>query len=344
MAGGIGSRFWPASHEKKPKQFLDIIGAGRSLIRMTYERFIKVVPSENILVITNAIYKDLVLEHIPELGAHQVVGEPSRNNTAPCVAYASFKIADLNPNANLLVSPSDHFIQDEDEFVRVVKQGFDFTAKNQAILTMGMKPTRPDTGYGYIELAEKISDIEIYKTERFTEKPDVATAASFIEQGNYCWNSGMFFFNADTIIEDFRIHAHDIYKLLNFEEGTYNTSKEDAVIRDRYPQTPNISIDYAILEKADHIYCLKADFGWSDLGTWESLYDFLKEDSKEGVTIGRVEAVDSPSTLISSGGKQILVKGLENFLVVESEDKIVIWPRDDMESFYTMRDSIEDSI
>lgn len=340
MAGGVGSRFWPASKESNPKQFLDILGTGKSLIRMTYERFINVIPKENFLVITNAAYRDLVLEHLPELSEDQVVGEPSRNNTAPCVAYASFKILHKNRNANLLVSPSDHFIDDEEEFVRVVKRGFEFTANNDVILTLGMTPTRPDTGYGYIQLDDELG-ASIFSTLRFTEKPDHSTAIDFIEDGNYCWNSGMFFFKAQIIIEDFKRHAVKIYDLLNFEPESYNSDREPELINMYYPQTPNISIDYAIMERVDHVCCLRADFGWSDLGTWDSLYDFLDDADTDNVTIGRVDTSDCPSSLIKSGGKQIIVKGLHNFLIVEADDKIVIWPRDDVKSLYETRDRIE---
>lgn len=344
MAGGVGSRFWPASRETKPKQFLDILGIGKSLIRLTYERFIKIVPSENIYIITNEKYRGLVSSHLPELTQDQIIGEPSRNNTAPCVAYASFKLLARDPEANLLVSPSDHYIHDENEFIRVIKEGFEFTAQNEAILTMGMKPTRPDTGYGYIELGQNVDDSgEIYHTERFTEKPDEKKAQEFLDSGNYTWNSGMFFFGASTIKEDFRQYAGEIYELLNAGESIYNTEKEKEFINTNYPKTPNISIDYAIMEKADHIYCLRADFGWSDLGTWGSLYDFKEKDQSDNVALsGQVKYYDASGNMIlTQAGKHIIIKDLNDYYILDEEDILLIWPRKDEDELTTIRKSFE---
>ncbi|MCB0686792.1 MAG: mannose-1-phosphate guanylyltransferase [Saprospiraceae bacterium] len=344
MAGGVGSRFWPASRETKPKQFLDILGIGKSLIRLTFERFIKIVPAENIFIITNEKYRDLVAEHLPELTADQIIGEPSRNNTAPCVAYAAFKLLALNPEANLLVSPSDHYIHDEKEFVRVVKTGFLFTENKSAILTLGMKPTRPDTGYGYIELGEKEPETEaIFRAARFTEKPDEPTAMEFLKDGNYTWNSGMFFFKGKTIAEDFKRHASEIYNLLNAEDGVYNTPREAEFINQKYPKTPNISIDYAIMEKADHIYCLSADFGWSDLGTWGSLYDFKEKDSIGNVLLsGDAKYYNSEGNMImSSKGRNIIIKDLQNYFILDENDILVIWPRNDEGDLTTVRKMFE---
>ena len=344
MAGGVGSRFWPASRESMPKQFLDILGIGKSLIRLTYERFIKIVPSENIYVITNEKYRQQVARHLPELDQLQIVGEPSRNNTAPCVAYAAFKLRALNEKANLLVSPADHYIHDEQEFVRVIKQGFNYTEKNAAILTVGIKPTRPDTGYGYIELGEAEMVVhEIYKASRFTEKPNVKKAEEFISTGNYCWNSGMFFFGAETIINDFKIHAPEIYNLLYPTHGEYNSDVETSFISKNYPQTPSISIDYAIMEKAKHIFCLRADFGWSDLGTWGSLYDFKVKDESDNVTIsGNQMALNSTGNLVmTDSGKTIISQGINDYFIIDSDDILLIWPRRNEKEITEIRKKFE---
>lgn len=344
MAGGVGSRFWPASRETRPKQFLDILGIGKSLIRLTFERFSKIVPEANIYVITNERYRELVSKHLPELTPAQIIGEPSRNNTAPCVAYASFKLLAKDPEANLLLSPSDHYIHNETEFIRVVKEGFRFTETKKAILTMGIKPTRPDTGYGYIELGDlAVETDEIYHTVRFTEKPDEDTARKFLASGQYAWNSGMFFFRASTIREDFRQYAPEIFDLLNADSSIYNTEKEDGFIESHYPQTPNISIDYAIMEKADHIFCLRADFGWSDLGTWGSLYDFKEKDEFDNVALsGAVKYYDASGNLIlTQAGKHIIIKDLKDYYVLDEEDILLIWPRKDEDQLTTIRKLFE---
>ncbi len=344
MAGGVGSRFWPVSRETRPKQFLDILGIGKSLIRLTYERFIRIVPPENIYVITHEKYRALVRQHLPELTEQQVIGEPSRNNTAPCVAYAAFKLHALDPDANLLVAPSDHYIHDLPEFIRTVQQGFDFTASQDAILTLGMKPTRPDTGYGYIELGDEIpGHPEVYRTRRFTEKPDLESARSFLESGRYCWNSGMFFFRGSTILGDFEQYAPEIYHQLAPGDSLYNTPGEEVFIQEHYPKTPNISIDYAIMEKVDHIYCLRADFGWSDLGTWGSLYDFKDKDEHENVVLsGRLDPVQSRGLLSTTrSDKTIIVKDLDDYYIIDEDDILVIWPRKDEDQLTGIRKQYE---
>lgn len=344
MAGGVGSRFWPASRDSKPKQFLDILGIGKSLIRLTFERFVKIVPLENIYVITNEKYADLVKQHLPELSRRQIVSEPSRNNTAPCVAYASFKLRALDVNANLLIAPSDHYIHNENEFIRVVEQGFSFTANSRAILTIGIKPTRPDTGYGYIELGKYYDGQDnIYCANRFTEKPDLDTANSFLIKGNYVWNSGMFFFKASTILLDFEKYAPEIYDLLDDQNEMYNTPNEKSFITMNYPKTPNISIDYAIMEKAQEIYCLSADFGWSDLGTWGSLYDFKEKDPSGNVALsGKTMIYDAEGNLImSEKDKHVIIKGLDDYYIIDESDILVIWPRRDEEELTHIRKIFE---
>ena len=341
MAGGVGSRFWPASRESKPKQFLDILGIGKSLLRLTYERSVKIVPAENVFVITNEMYRAQVLGHIPEMKDHQVIGEPSRNNTAPCVAYTAFKIEAIDPNANLMVAPSDHYIHDEQEFVRVVKSAFEFTSKGDRILTLGMAPSRPDTGYGYIELGEAAERESFYKANRFTEKPDVETAKNFLSSGQYCWNSGMFFFSVKTILTGFEKHSNEIFSILRCGRGKYNTEAESEFVKREYPTTPNISIDYAIMEKAEHIYCLRADFGWSDLGTWGSLYDFSKNSEEDNVNSSSTDVtINSKGNLINvPKDKMVVLKDINDYFVIDTEDVLLIWPRKDEEELPAIRKS-----
>ncbi|NND09478.1 MAG: mannose-1-phosphate guanylyltransferase [Saprospiraceae bacterium] len=344
MAGGIGSRFWPASRTSKPKQFLDILGIGKSLIRLTFERFTKIVPSSNIYVVTNERYRDQVKEHLPELTHNQILGEPSMNNTAPCVAYAAFKLEDLNRDANLLVAPSDHYIHDIDAFVRVINDSFSFTASEDAILTLGMKPSRPDTGYGYIELGEKLASTEnIYKAARFTEKPDLETAEGFLATGRYFWNSGMFFFNAQTVLKAFETHSPEIHAILSKGKSAYNTEKEQAFLEENYPDTPSISIDYAIMEKSKDIFCYTADFGWSDLGTWGSLYDFKVGSDRDNVVINarhQTEA-DNGNLIVSSNSKLVVTKELEDFIIIDEDDVLLIYPRRLEQEIKQVRSSVD---
>ncbi len=330
MAGGVGSRFWPASREEKPKQFLDILGIGKSLIRLTYERFLKVTDPDKIFVVTNKKYRPLVKEHIPEMSDNQIMGEPSRNNTAPCVAYASLKIYDLDPDANLVMAPSDHFIADEDEFVRVIRKGLEFTASGEQILTLGMKPHNPATGYGYIELGESI-DNEICAAEAFKEKPDVETAQKYLDVGTYVWNSGIFLFSAKTILKSFSDHANDIFSILIKGAEEYNTDKEEEFLGVHYPTTPNISIDYAIMEKANNVFCFPADFGWTDLGTWGSLYDFMEKDERGNVVLGKSSQaiVSSGNLIVVRDGKKICMKDIDDYFIIDTKDFLVIWPRRD---------------
>ena len=330
MAGGVGSRFWPASREEKPKQFLDMLGLGKSLLRLTYERFLKVTESDKIFVVTNQGYRDLVKSDLPELSDNQIMGEPSRNNTAPCVAYASMKIYDLDPNANLVIAPSDHFIADEAQFVHVILQGLDFITEGPHILTLGMKPHRPDVGYGYIELGEKFhNSTPIYHTSAFKEKPDVITAREYLLSGNYMWNSGIFLFSAKTILAAFSDLAPDIFSILIKGAEEYNTVREAAFLKKNYPQTPNISIDYAIMEKANNVYCYPANFGWTDLGTWGSLYEQLGEDQRPNISIGaKLSATDSHQNLVKvSSNRTVILHGVDDLLVVEEDDLILIMDR-----------------
>lgn len=328
MAGGIGSRFWPASRAERPKQFLDILGTGKSLLRMTFERFLHVCPASHIYVVTNARYRQLVKEHLPELSDQQILGEPSRNNTAPCVAYTAFKLQALDPEANLVVAPADHVILQETAFVRQVEKGLAFTAKNDALLTLGIQPSRPDTGYGYIEIGAAAQN-GIHEVASFQEKPDRTTAERYLQQGNYLWNAGIFIWRVKHLLRAFQRHAPEIHQILGDGKDAYNTPGEQDFVDTAYPTTPNISIDYAIMEKADNVYTLPSDFGWSDLGTWTSLHAQLPKDKNENAVTGdRVHLTDTQNSLIRTpAGKQVVITGLDDFIIVDEGDILLIHPK-----------------
>ncbi|MEL6355744.1 MAG: mannose-1-phosphate guanylyltransferase, partial [Bacteroidota bacterium] len=271
MAGGVGSRFWPASREARPKQFLDILGDGKSLLRLTFERFLKLTSADKIFIVTNGRYRQQVMEHLPELEANQILCEPSRNNTAPCVAYTAFKLHGLDPEANFVIAPSDALILNETLFVENLRQALAYTAQHDALLTLGISPDRPHTGYGYIQF-EAENDQGVYPVARFTEKPDSETAKGFLADGRYLWNAGIFIWRAKSILAAYEQYAPEIYALLQQGVGCYNTAEEQAFIDEFYPQTPSISVDYAIMENAKNIKVIPAQFGWSDLGAWGALY------------------------------------------------------------------------
>ena len=327
MAGGIGSRFWPASRIKRPKQFLDIMGCGKSLIRLTFERFLKVCPKENIFIVTNGMYQDLVLEHLPELTAEQILCEPSRNNTGPCVAYTAFKLYHLNPNANFIVAPSDHIVLNEAAFVDYLQQALAYTADNDALVTLGIQPTRPDTGYGYINFSANGSNI--HKVVDFKEKPDETTAKAYLTSGDYLWNAGIFIWKAATVLQQFKIHAPNIHTILGAGAAYYNTPAEQAFINKAYPTTPSISVDYAIMEKSQNVYTIPSEFGWSDLGTWASLHAESDKDEQ-----GNVVNADNPllkdvsnSLIRLPKGKLLVAKGLDNYIIVDEGDVLLIYPK-----------------
>ena len=328
MAGGVGSRFWPASRSSRPKQFLDILGTGKSLIRHTYERFLNLVPSENIYVVTNEQYRGLVSEHLPELQPHQIIGEPSRNNTAPSVAYAAYKIHALDPGANMVIAPSDHIILKEVVFLKIMEKALQFTATHDALCTLGITPTRPDTGYGYIHF-DREGQNRVHKVLEFKEKPDEATARSYLASGAYLWNAGIFIWRTGSILEAYRKYAPGIAQLLENDAKVYNTEAEKQFISENYPQTPNISVDFAILEKAGNVYTIPADIGWSDLGTWASLHEELPKSNDGNVLQGdKIVAIDTHNTLLrSNSGRLVVVSGLENYIVVDEKDVLLIWPK-----------------
>lgn len=333
MAGGIGSRFWPASREEMPKQFLDILGVGKSLIRLTFERAIQIVPTENVLIATNKMYKDLVLEHLPELTENQILLEPSRNNTAPCIAYAALKINANNSEGVFAVLPSDHVIEKENEFISKLEQAFDFASAHSAIVTLGIDPTRPDTGYGYIKKAKVQIDSNkeegIFKVERFTEKPDEATAKTYVDSGAYVWNAGIFIWSVSTVLNSFANNAPKIVEVLNQQPEKYNTDGEQEYIDQVYPLTESISVDYALLERSDEVYTIPADIGWSDLGTWNSLHNYLAKDDHGNVVQANTVHLDNvrDSYIRATSERVIVIKGLEDYIVVDEPGALLIYPK-----------------
>lgn len=342
MAGGIGSRFWPGSRESRPKQFLDILGVGKSLLRLTFERFLKLCPAENIFIVTNGMYKDLVKEHLPEITDNQILCEPSRNNTAPCIAYTAFKLADLNPNANFIVAPSDHVVLNEAAFISYLEKGIQFVDKNEALLTLGIQPSRPDTGYGYINFEPTKGKDDIFPVTDFTEKPDAALAQVFIDSGEYLWNAGIFLWNVKSILTAFEKYAPEIHQILNAQQGVYNSDGEQAFIDKAYPTTPKISIDYAIMENAENVYTLPADFGWSDLGTWASLFEESDGDKNNNVINGdQVVTYNTTSCLIRvPKDKLVVVKDLEDFIIIDEGDVLLIHPKSKEQEIKTITEAL----
>lgn len=330
MAGGVGSRFWPGSREARPKQFLDMMGVGKSLLRLTFERFLPLCPVSNIFVVTNAMYKDLVLEQLPELTETQILCEPSRNNTAPCVAYAAFKLAGLNPAGAMVVAPSDHIILKETAFLQNVRRGLEFAGTQDALVTLGIQPTRPDTGYGYIQFAEETaSNSSIFKVRRFAEKPDAATAQSFLNSGDYLWNAGIFIWSIQSILKAYETLSPDIFNILQAGTDQYNTPGEQAFIDKHYPATPNISVDFAIMEKAGNVYTIPSNVGWSDLGTWASLHAECPRDENDNVLQGdAILAIDIDNCLVrTQEGKLVVLKDLHDYIVVDEPDVLLIYPK-----------------
>ncbi len=328
MAGGIGSRFWPSSRESRPKQFLDILGVGKSLIRLTFERFLNLCPAENILIVTNGQYRELVKEHLPEIAYDQILCEPSRNNTAPCVAYTALRLQAMNPDANFIIAPSDHVILKENVFLDKIRMALDFTNENDALLTLGIQPTRPDTGYGYINFGEN-QEGEIYKVKRFTEKPVLENAKAFVANGDYLWNGGIFIWHVNSLLNAFRKNAPEILEILEQGASCYNTDKEQAFIDENYPKTPSISVDYAIMEKAENVYTIPSEIGWSDLGTWNSLYSYMEKDENENVPNGDVILQDTKGCLVrGQKDKLTIVRGVEDLIVIDEDNVLLIYPRD----------------
>ena len=330
MAGGIGSRFWPSSTTDRPKQFLDILGVGKSLIRMTFERVLPLCPAEQIMVLTNKKYKALVMEHLPELPKKNILCEPSMNNTAPCIAYMALKIGQRDPEASFAVLPSDHVILKEDIYRQKLDQAFLFAENNDALVTLGISPTRPDTGYGYINYIPDAIKEGVYKVAAFKEKPDEAQAQKYLASGQYLWNAGMFVWSVRSILTSFRTNAPNIVHVLSKDISAYNTDREQDYIDEVYPDTENISIDYAILERADNVYTLPSDIGWSDLGTWSSLHAYMS-DKTDQVTIGsNIHLINSNNIIVMSiNDKTIVINGLQDYIVVDEDHALMIYPKSD---------------
>ena len=334
MAGGIGSRFWPMSKSSMPKQFLDIMGTGRTFIQMTFDRLKKVCPIENFYVVTSVDYKDLVMDQLPELKANQVLLEPLRRNTAPCVAYASYRIKNINPEANIIVAPSDHLILKEEDFINEIRKGIDFAANNNVLVTMGITPSRPETGYGYIQTDSKVSysDLDnLYKVKTFTEKPNLEMAEVFVSSGEFFWNSGIFIWSLKSILSAFDNYLTDISTLFKKGEKLYATADEIPFINKTYSECQNISLDYGIMEKAENVYVLCADFGWSDLGTWGSLYEnSQKDEHSNSINGGEVFAYQTSNCIVNMPKEKLVVlQGLDGYIVVESENTLLVCKKED---------------
>ena len=334
MAGGVGSRFWPFSRNDKPKQFLDFFGTGRSLLQMTIDRFRPIVPIEHILIVTNVMYRDLVLEQIPDLLPNQVLCEPARRNTAPCIAYAMARIKAMAKNkpANIVVAASDHLILQEDKFRESITLCFDFIENNNALLTLGMKPTRPETGYGYIQMGdEAMGNDYIYKVKAFTEKPNLEVAKKFVDSGDFLWNSGIFIWNLHAIEAALREHMPELAQKFDLGADIMGTAAEEAFIQEMFPTCPSISIDYGLMEKAQNVYVMPSDFGWSDLGTWGSLYDMSEKDQAQNVTL-HCDATyyDSHGNIVTlPKGQLAVIQGLQDSIVAQANGVLLICKRQD---------------
>ena len=328
MAGGVGSRFWPVSTTDFPKQFHDMLGSGDTLIQKTFSRLSKLIPVENILILTNERYNNLVLEQLPMVKQEQVLLEPAMRNTAPCILYASLKIQKQNPNAVMVVAPSDHWIEDEDEFSRNLQQCFDFCQKENALMTLGIQPTFPNTGFGYIEF-DKADTNPIKKVNQFREKPDYETAKSFLEAGNFLWNGGIFIWSVKSITEAFSTFQPQMNSLFQQGSENYNTASEKQFIQTNYEKAENVSIDYAILEKAKNVYVLPATFDWNDLGTWGSLHDKLDKDDNNNTVVNATVILENASNNIirSEAKKLVVIDGLDDYIIVDNENVLMIYPK-----------------
>jgi mannose-1-phosphate guanylyltransferase len=329
MAGGVGSRFWPGSREERPKQFLDILGVGKSLLQLTFERFLPIVPASHIFIVTHEKYRDLVKTHLPEITDNQILGEPSRNNTAPSVAYTAYKLHGINPNAVFIMAPSDHIVLYEAEFMRFIHRALRFATNNDALVTLGIRPTRPDTGYGYIRHEGDESMHEpIFKVKQFTEKPNLQTAEQFVASGNYLWNAGIFIWSTQSLIRAFEQYAPDIAAVFAQGKAAFNTPAEKDWLNSHYPMTRSTSIDYAIMEPAKNVYTVPSAFGWSDLGTWASLHAETEQDIAQNVIVGEVVTEEVTNSLIRMpAGKLAILRGLDDFIIVDEGDVLLIYPK-----------------
>ncbi len=339
MAGGIGSRFWPVSRNLRPKQFLDILGTGKTFLQQTFDRFAQIIPRENILIVTGHAYASLVNEQLPGLDPAQILSEPSRCNTAPCIAYATYKIMAKDPNATIVVAPSDHLIINEQEFLRIIGKAMTFAGGKDVLVTLGIKPTRPETGYGYIQLTlNKKKEIpamgEPYKVKTFTEKPSLELAKVFVESGEFLWNSGIFVWTAAAIRKALKTLLPEVDTLFEQGQGKYNTPEETDFIKKVYTECRSVSIDYGVMENADNVHAFPGDFGWSDLGTWESLYLQWEKDTQSNMVDARkamLDKVSNSSIAVSNPEKLVVIEGLNNYLVADTDDVLLICPRNNEE-------------
>jgi mannose-1-phosphate guanylyltransferase len=334
MAGGVGTRFWPMSRVPHPKQFIDILGVGRTLLQQTYDRALSVCPKENIHIVTNAMYSDLVKEQLPELNEYQIVGEPARRNTAPCIAYAASRIFKMNPNAVMTVAPSDHLILNTQEYASIVSRGMELAGNEDCLITMGIKPSRPDTGYGYIQFKDSGSDYDsgFKNVKRFAEKPDLETAKSFLESGEFLWNSGIFIWSAKSILSAMHEFLNEeVYKVLNESPDVYCTEDEADFIANAYPRCKSISIDYGVMERAENVYTIASDFGWSDLGTWGSLYAYSDKDENGNVIQAeKLITYDTNNCVVNvPKDKLVVLNGLKDMIVVENDNMLLVCKLED---------------
>lgn len=325
MAGGVGSRFWPMSTPECPKQFIDVLGVGKSLLQLTVERFKGSVPMSNVWIVTSVHYLDMVRRQLPTVPVEQILLEPCMRNTAPCIAYVTWKIYKKYPDANIVVSPADHIVIDTSEFSNVIRKGLDFVRADNNILTLGMMPTRPETGYGYIKSTEKFFGQPI-KVDKFKEKPDLQTAQRYVSEGNYYWNAGIFFWNISTLMTAMRLNAPDLADIFDRLSPYFYTQQEQEMVNEMFPQCRSISVDYAIMEKADNAYVLPASFGWSDLGTWGSLHQQLSHDERNNAYVGGdIKLIESEDCIVRMPeGKKVVIQGLKGYIIAEKDDRLLI--------------------
>lgn len=330
MAGGVGSRFWPMSTAEMPKQFIDVLGIGKSMIQMTVERFDGVIPQENVWVVTSQRYKNIVMEQLPMVSETQILLEPCMRNTAPCIEYVSRKIYARYPDANLVFSPADHIVMDVPEFKRVISESLRFTSNRAAILTLGMMPSRPETGYGYIKARDNENDT-IKKVEAFKEKPDINTAKAYLQDGGYYWNAGIFVWNVKMVVDTIASLVPDLHAVFDRITPSFYTDNEQDMVNEYFPTCPNISIDYAVMEKADEVYVYPASFGWSDLGTWGSLYTHLPHDASNNAVVGQeVKMIDCNNCVVHTPmEKKVVIQGLNGYIVAESRNTLLICRKED---------------
>ncbi len=329
MAGGVGSRFWPMSTSENPKQFIDVLGVGKTLLQLTVDRFGSLIPPENIWVVTNQKYAGIVKKQLADVPESNILCEPCRRNTAPCIAYVSWRIKSINPKANIVVTPSDHIVVNTAEFQRVIKECMLFTSETDSIVTLGMKPTRPETGYGYIQVDLSTSSLrnkEIFRVDSFREKPDLKTAQEYIKKNYYFWNAGIFIWNVNTIVNAFRVYQPSMAKIFESLLPVYGTPQEQEMIDLKFPECENISVDYAIMEKAEEIFVCPSDFGWSDLGTWGSLREQSKKDLYGNVSIGQeINLIESHNCIVhTTQEKKVVVQGLDGYIIAENDNTLLI--------------------